>query len=83
MLSGAMANSMKSHWTSGFLNFLNVNGDDLGRFLRELDVRLLAALLHGRVTLQDEHSGMLLEAGYLDPSSPAIDYVDERRSGDL
>ena len=27
--------------------------DDLGRFLRELDIRLLAALLHGRVTLQD------------------------------
>ena len=52
--------------------------DDLGRFLRELDIRLLAVLLHGRVTLQDEHSGMLLEAGYLDPSSPAIDYADER-----
>ena len=52
--------------------------DDLGRLLRELDIRLLAALLHGRVTLQDLHSGMLLEAGYLDPSSPAIDYADER-----
>jgi len=52
--------------------------DDLGRLLRELDIRLLASLLHGRVKLQDLHSGMLLEAGYLDPSSPAIDYVDER-----
>ena len=52
--------------------------DDLGRFLRELDIRLLAALLHSRVTLQDDHSGMLLEAGFLDPSSPAINYVDER-----
>ena len=52
--------------------------DDLGRLLRELDIRLLAALLHGRVTLQDLHSSMLLEAGYLDPSSPAIDYADER-----
>lgn len=52
--------------------------DDLGRFLRELDTRLLAALLHGRVTLQDLHSGMMLEAGYLDPSSPAIGYADER-----
>lgn len=52
--------------------------DDLGRLLRELDIRLLAALLHGRVTFQDLHSSMLLEAGYLDPSSPAIDYADER-----
>ena len=52
--------------------------DDLGRLLRELDIRLLAALLHGRVTLQDLHSSMLLESGYLDPSSPAIDYADER-----
>ena len=51
--------------------------DDLGRLLRELDIRLLAALLHGRVTLQDLHSSMLLESGYLDPSSPAIDYADE------
>ena len=52
--------------------------DDLGRFLRELDIRLLAALLHGRVKLQDDHSGMLLEAGYMDPTSSAIDYEDER-----
>ena len=52
--------------------------DDLGRFLRELDIRLLAVLLHGRVTLQDDHTGMLLEAGYLDPGSSAIDYADER-----
>ena len=52
--------------------------DELGRFLRELDIRLLAILLHGRVTLQDEHAGMMLEAGYLDPGSPAIDYADER-----
>ena len=52
--------------------------DDLGRFLRELDLRLLAVLLHGRVTLQDDHSGMLLEAGYLDPGSSVIDYADER-----
>ena len=52
--------------------------DDLGRFLRELDIRLLAALLHGRVTLKNQHSAMLLESGYLDPGSPAIDYADER-----
>ena len=52
--------------------------DDLGRFLRELDIRLLAVLLHGRVALKDDHSGMLLEAGYLDPGSSAIDYADER-----
>lgn len=52
--------------------------DDLGRFLRELDLRLLAALLHGRIKIQDEHVGLLLEAGLLDPTSPVLDYVDER-----
>ena len=52
--------------------------DELGRFLRELDIRLLAALLHGRIKLQDEHAALLLESGFLDPASNAIDYVDER-----
>ncbi len=52
--------------------------DELGRFLRELDIRLLAVFLHGRITLQDEHSAMLLEAGYLDPGAPGIGYMDER-----
>ena len=52
--------------------------DELGRFLRELDIRLLAALLHGRIKLQDEHAALLLERGFLDPASPVINYVDER-----
>ena len=52
--------------------------DELGRFLRELDIRLLAALLHGRIKLQDQHAALLLESGLLDPTSRAIDYVDER-----
>ena len=52
--------------------------DELGRFLRELDIRLLAALLHGRIKLQDQYAGLLLESGLLDPTSHAIDYVDER-----
>ena len=52
--------------------------DELGRFLRELDIRLLAALLHGRIKLQDEHAALLLERGFLDPASPVIHYVDER-----
>ena len=52
--------------------------DELGRFLRELDIRLLAALLHGRIKLQDEHAALLLESGFLDPASNAIDYADER-----
>ena len=52
--------------------------DDLGRFLRELDLRLLAALLHERIKIQDEHVGLLLEAGLLDPTSPVLDYADER-----
>ncbi|MDE0683601.1 MAG: hypothetical protein OXI63_11845, partial [Candidatus Poribacteria bacterium] len=52
--------------------------DELGRFLRELDIRLLAALVHGRIKLQDQHAGLLLESGLLDPTSHAIDYADER-----
>ena len=52
--------------------------DDLGRFLRELDIRLLAALLHGRIVVKDQHTAMLLENEFLDPGSPAIDYADER-----
>ena len=52
--------------------------DELGRFLRELDIRLLAALLHGRIVVKDQHTAMLLENEFLDPGSPAIDYVDER-----
>ena len=52
--------------------------DDLGRLLRELDIRLLAALLHGRIHLQDEHAGLLLESGFLDPTSDALSYTDER-----
>ena len=52
--------------------------DELGRFLRELDIRLLAVLLHGRIILKDPHSAMLLESGFLDPTSSAIDYADER-----
>lgn len=52
--------------------------EELGRFLRELDVRLLAALLYGRVTFKDEFAAMLLESGYIDPSAEAIVYTDER-----
>ena len=52
--------------------------DDLGRFLRELDVRLLAALLHGRIKIQDDHVGLLLGSGLLDPTSRVLDYADER-----
>ena len=52
--------------------------DDLGRFLRDLDLRLLAALLHGRIKIRDEHVGLLLEAGLLDPTSSVLDYADER-----
>ena len=52
--------------------------EDLGRFLRELDIRLLAALLHGRIKLQSEYAGLLLESGFLDSASDAIHYADER-----
>ncbi len=54
------------------------NRDELGRFLRELDIRLLAALLHGRIKLQSEYAALLLESGFLDPASDVINYADER-----
>ncbi len=52
--------------------------DDLGRFLQEVDIRLLAALLHGRIKLQSEYAGLLLESRFLDPASDVIAYTDER-----
>ncbi|MDE0423789.1 MAG: DUF6178 family protein [Candidatus Poribacteria bacterium] len=52
--------------------------DDLGRFLRELDLRLLATLLHGRITVKSQYTAMFLENELMDPGSPAIDYADER-----
>ena len=52
--------------------------DELGRFLRELDIRLLAVLLHGRIVVEDEYAAMLLENEFMDPGSPGIDYADER-----
>jgi len=52
--------------------------EDLGRFLREIDIRLLAALLHARIKLTNLYSGLFIEGGYIDPTSPALEYVDER-----
>ncbi len=52
--------------------------DDLARFLAELDIRLLAALLHQRILLQSEYAAMFIEAEYIDPGSPAIRYLDEQ-----
>ena len=52
--------------------------DELGRFLRELDIRLLAVLLHGRIVVKNQYTAMLLENEFMDPSSPGIDYADER-----
>ena len=52
--------------------------DDLGRFLQELDIRLLAALLHGRIKIKDDYTGLLLEGGVLSPTSDAFSYADER-----
>ncbi len=54
------------------------NRDDLARFLAELDIRLLAALLHQRILLQSEYAAMFIEAEYIDPGSPAIRYLDEQ-----
>ncbi len=52
--------------------------DDLGRFLAEIDIRLLAQLLHDRVILEDSFGAMLIEAGFIDPGLPSIQYADER-----
>jgi hypothetical protein len=52
--------------------------DDLGRFLRELDIRLLAVLLHGRIVVKNQYAAMLLENEFMDPGSSGIDYADER-----
>ena len=52
--------------------------DELGRFLRKLDIHLLAVLLHDRILLKGLPNDMLLEVGLIDPGSPVIDYADER-----
>ena len=52
--------------------------DELGRFLRELDIHLLAVLLHGRIVVKDQYTAMFLENELMDPGSPGIDYADER-----
>ena len=52
--------------------------DELGRFLRKLDIHLLAVLLHDRILLKGLPNDMLLETGLIDPGSPVIDYADER-----
>ena len=52
--------------------------NDLRRFLRELDLRLLAILLHKRIVVKGQFTGMFLESELMDPGSPAIDYADER-----
>ncbi len=52
--------------------------DDLSRFLRQIDLRILAGLLKNRVRLKGALSAMMVDEGIIDPSSPSIDCKDEQ-----
>ncbi len=61
-----------------FFELSECDPGDLQRFLKELDIRLLAILLHGRIKIKGQYAGMFLENELMDPGSPAISYIDER-----
>ncbi len=52
--------------------------EELARFLTELDIRLLAVLLHKRIKLKSTIGAMLIETEQIDAGSPAIGYSDEQ-----
>ena len=52
--------------------------DDLSRFLRQLDIRILAGLLKNRVKLKGTLSAMMLDEGIIDPNSPSIECKDDQ-----
>jgi hypothetical protein len=61
--------------------------DELGRLLSQIDVGVIANLLHGRVEMKTDYKALLMEAGMVDPSGAAageggvdhpIEYADER-----
>ncbi len=58
--------------------FSECDRDDLGRFLGEIDMRLIASLLKERVHLKEDYGGLMIEEGYIEPNSPGIDYKDEQ-----
>ena len=52
--------------------------DELGEMLSQIDVGILAGLLRGRVEMDEEFKALFIEEGLVDPSTPGIDYADER-----
>lgn len=52
--------------------------DDLSRFLRQIDIRILAGLLHNRVKLKGALGAMMIEEGIIDPSSSSIECTDDQ-----
>ena len=54
--------------------------DELGELLSQIDVGILGSLLRGRVELDEEFKALFIEEGLVDPSTPGINYSDERAS---
>ena len=52
--------------------------DELGEMLSQIDVGILGGLLRGRIEMDEEFKALFIEEGLVDPSTPGIDYVDER-----
>ena len=52
--------------------------DELGDFLSQIDVGILGSLLRGRVEMDGDFKALFIEEGLVDPSTPSIDYSDER-----
>ena len=50
---------------------------ELGRLLSQIDIDLLANILHGRVEMKTDFKALFIEAGVVDPSSAGIEYTDE------
>ena len=52
--------------------------DELGEMLSQIDVGILGCLLRGRIEMDEEFKALFIEEGLVDPSTPGIDYADER-----
>ena len=52
--------------------------DELGEMLSQIDVGILGGLLRGRIEMDEEFKALFIEEGLVDPSTPGIDYADER-----
>ena len=50
---------------------------ELGRLLSQIDIGILANMLHGRVEMKTDFKALFIEAGVVDPSSAGVEYTDE------